>query len=223
MKKVYLFVLAAFVSLVSADAQIVRSTDNPQYLPTPEYTYDGGDDEQKVFGMIRAGVGTSWLCGDNIDHLGSQIAYGIDLGFGARIGSKGFYWGAEFGFNSRGWSNDTRNNYKLMAHNIKLTFTQFGWKIKFGESNWAIDPHFGAFISYDFAGKGKWETHGHKGSLSLSDDDTWNKFDAGINVGGGIWYKKFNLDVTYTRGFMEAIEKGDVTSASLLVRLGFAF
>ncbi|MGM9693309.1 MAG: hypothetical protein ACI3X6_08875 [Alloprevotella sp.] len=65
MKKVYLFVLAAFISFVSAYAQIVRSTDNPQYLPTPEYTYDGGDDEKKVFGMIRVGVGTSWLVGKN--------------------------------------------------------------------------------------------------------------------------------------------------------------
>ena len=30
MKKYYLFVLAAFISLVSADAQIVSSTNSPQ-------------------------------------------------------------------------------------------------------------------------------------------------------------------------------------------------
>lgn len=222
MKKVYLFVLAAFVSLVSADAQIVRSTDNPQYLPTPEYTYDGGDDEKKVFGTIRAGVGTSWLVGKNAKNLDSQIGYGIDLGLGTRIGSKGFYWGTEIGFGSRGWQ-VKKNDYKLMAHNVKWTFTQFGWKIKFGESNWAIDPHVGAYLSYDYAGQEKWESNGRDRSLSISDDDSWKKFDVGINVGGGIWIKRFNIDVTYSHGFFEAVEDFEVKSSGLLVRLGFAF
>lgn len=222
MKKYYLFVLAAFISLVSADAQIVSSTNSPQYLPTPEYSYDGGDDERKVFGMIRAGVGTSKLVGKNAKYLDSKFGYGVDIGLGTRIGSKGFYWGTEIGFGSRGWQ-AKNSDFQLMAHNIKWTFTQFGWKIKLGDSNWAIDPHFGAYLSYDFAGNEKWESYGKDMSQSISEDDSWNKFDVGINVGGGFWFKKFNLDVTYSHGFLDAVENFEVNSSGLLVRLGFAF
>ena len=60
-------------------------------------------------------------------------------------------------------------------------------------------------------------------SHSISEDDSWNKFDVGINVGGGFWFKKFNLDVTYSHGFLDAVENFEVNSSGLLVRLGFAF
>ena len=99
MKKVYLFVLAAFVSLVSADAQIVRSTDAPQTVQSVEYTFDDYEDgDKKVFYTLRFGGGASTLVGDRAKNLSSFASYAADFGLGLRIGGKGFYWGAEAGF-----------------------------------------------------------------------------------------------------------------------------
>ena len=224
MKKVYLFVLAAFVSLVSDDAQIVRSTDAPQTVQSVEYTFDDYEDgDKKVFYTLRFGGGASTLVGDRAKNLSSFASYAADFGLGLRIGGKGFYWGAEAGFGARSYQSSSGDDVRLMAHNLKLTFTQFGWKIRLGDSKWAFDPHVGAYVSFDYAGKINYEYNRKKVSQSIGDDDSWNRFDLGLNVGGGFWIKKFNFDVTYMRGFMEAAEKAEVKSSSVIVRLGFTF
>ncbi len=54
----------------------------------------------------------------------------------------------------------------------------------------------GTFLSVDYTGKTKADGE----SISMSDWDEmgldWNRFDAGMNIGFGIWYGRFNLDFT---------------------------
>jgi hypothetical protein len=63
--------------------------------------------------------------------------------------------------------------------------------------------------------------------------DGFQRFDAGIQAGVGVWYKKFNFDITYQRGFVSAcdvmIDWSDsdasykVFSSNLMLRVGYSF
>ena len=48
----------------------------------------------------------------------------------------------------------------------------------------------------------------------------YNHFDAGMNIGVGVWYDRFNLDFTYQRGFIKTWE---CNTSNVLIRLGVAF
>lgn len=73
------------------------------------------------------------------------------------------------------------------------------------------------------------------GDLKNSDGDGYyNRFDAGIQVGIGVWYGRWNLDFAYERGFCSFYnyenmlgakpEKSlSLASSNVLIRLGFAF
>ena len=52
----------------------------------------------------------------------------------------------------------------------------------------------------------------------------YNHFDAGINIGVGVWYDRFNLDLTYQRGFIDAFSDADgFKTSNFMIRLGIAF
>ena len=52
----------------------------------------------------------------------------------------------------------------------------------------------------------------------------YNHFDAGMNIGVGVWYDRFNLDLTYQRGFIDAFSDTDgFKTSNFMIRLGIAF
>lgn len=95
------------------------------------------------------------------------------------------------------------------------------------------DILLGAYVSFDYTGKIKdeWKEDGEKCEASFSmgdwDDvaedigaDSWKRIDAGMNIGVGLWYSRFNLDFTYQRGFIKTWE---ANTSNVLIRLGVAF
>ena len=52
----------------------------------------------------------------------------------------------------------------------------------------------------------------------------YNHFDAGMNIGVGVWYDRFNLDLTYQRGFIDVFTDADgIKTSNFMIRLGIAF
>ena len=88
-----------------------------------------------------------------------------------------------------------------------------------------IDPHVGVFASYDYTSKMKEDGE----SISWGDyadymEVDYNHFDAGMNIGVGVWYDRFNLDLTYQRGFIDAFSDADgFKTSNFMIRLGIAF
>ena len=83
----------------------------------------------------------------------------------------------------------------------------------------------GVFASYDYTSKMKEDGE----SISWGDyadymEVDYNHFDAGMNIGVGVWYDRFNLDLTYQRGFIDAFSDADgFKTSNFMIRLGIAF
>ena len=87
-------------------------------------------------------------------------------------------------------------------------------------------PHVGVFASYDYTSKN--ERRWRKASVGVIMQIIWrltyNHFDAGMNIGVGVWYDRFNLDLTYQRGFIDAFSDADgFKTSNFMIRLGIAF
>ena len=144
--------------------------------------------------FLRAGLNIMNFSGDGAEGADSNIGYNATFGYQKPLGSTGGYWGMEFGLGSRGFKvEDT----KCMAHNIQYSPFTFGWKFAVAD-NVHIDPHVGVFASYDYTSKMKADGE----SISWGDyadymEVDYNHFDAGMNIGVGVWYDRFNLDLIY--------------------------
>lgn len=127
----------------------------------------------------------------------------------------------EFALGSRGFKVD---DMKCIAHNVQYSPFTFGWKIGVAD-NISIDPHLGVFASYDYTSKMKEDGE----SISWGDfadalEVDYNHFDAGMNIGVGVWYDRFNLDLTYQRGFIDVFTDADgIKTSNFMIRLGIAF
>ena len=81
------------------------------------------------------------------------------------------------------------------------------------------------YASYDYTSKMKEDGE----SISWGDyadymEVDYNHFDAGMNIGVGVWYDRFNLDLTYQRGFIDAFSDADgFKTSNFMIRLGIAF
>jgi hypothetical protein len=156
------------------------------------------------------------------------------------------YWGMELGLGSRGASasgeyiyDDGEEFEKVKEHiatwNAKFSPFTIGYKYALNETI-KLDAHLGGFVSYDFAGSGKadWTTSKEDPETDkcdfseIKDDYYFECFDAGVQFGVGVWYKNFNFDITYQRGFINASEANEldgnsVYSSNLMLRVGMAF
>lgn len=173
---------------------------------------------------IRGGLNLMNMSGSKDDGWGDQsskVGYNFVYGFQKPIGSVGTYWGMDFGLGSRGWKeseDDWSENY--MAHNVQVSPFTFGYKYDITDAI-AIDAHLGAYVSFDYVGKYKEEEDGQElANASIGDWNDWKRVDAGMNIGVGIWYNRFNLDFTYQRGFIKTWE---ANTSNVLIRLGVAF
>lgn len=215
MKKIFSFVCAAVLGL-SAQAQLVTSRSITK-VATPV--------ENRTTWMVRVGVGTNKFVGDDFKDFGTKAGYWLGAEFNKTLGKRGAYWGMDFALASRGYSyEDEYQKMKLAAHNIHWSPFIFGWKIDVADSDFSIDPHLGLFMSLDYAGKYKYESNNREETTKIGDATDYNRFDVGLKVGVGVWYKKrYNLDLTFQRGFLADDTDYDGGTSNFMVRLGYAF
>ena len=148
---------------------------------------------------LRGGLNMAGFAGDGTEGMGRKAAYNFAVGFQKPITNIGAYWGMDFGLGSRGWKID---ELKTMTNNLQVSPFTFGWKYGITD-DFFIDGHIGGFIIFDYL--------------------EWNRFDAGMNIGFGIWYDRFNLDFTFQRGFVEAATDSEAYTSNIMLRLGVAF
>lgn len=140
----------------------------------------------------------------------------------------------------------------LTCYNAQLSPFIIGYRFLFSDYV-AADIHLGPYASYDFAGDYKVYTSEEKhyqtssgnkdsfkedeNSVKIGDMDTMRKYDAGFNLGAGIWFGRFNLDFTWQRGFIAIYEggdeevkigkttheRGDLFTNNFQLKLGYAF
>lgn len=165
------------------------------------------------------------LSGDAAEDLKSKMGYNVMLGFTKNLGAQGAYWGMDFGLTSRGFKVEGEgDDIKSIAHAVQVSPFTFGWEFDVTDAI-SIDPHIGAFVSCDYTSKMK----GDGEDISWSDfadysGVDYNRFDAGLNLGVGVWYDRFNLDFSYQRGFIDVFTDLDgVKSSNFMIRLGVAF
>lgn len=238
MKKVTL-ILAAAMMAVTASAQVVTSrTYVKAEKPTTWYARIG-------MSINNAAGNNDYFKDDN--SKGSRLGMDIDFGFQRPISNFGLYWGMELGVGTRGYSTTTKNEtsyygstyttetkWHMSAWNVKYSPFTFGYKYSVTDDI-KLDAHLGAFISYDFTGSvksettqtynGKTEKESAKTDWGDFTDDYYQSFDAGMQIGLGVWYKRFNLDFMYQRGFVGMYKdvEENMHSSNFEIRLGVAF
>lgn len=173
---------------------------------------------------LKAGVSIMNITGDGAEDTKSNVGYNAMIGFQKPIGANGAYWGMEAGLGSRGFKIDDYDEIKCIAHNIQYSPFTFGWKFAVAD-NLKIDAHLGAFVGYDYTSKMKADGESISwGDFADDEEVDYNHFDAGLNVGAGLWYGRYNLDFTYQRGFIDIFSDFDgIKSSNFMIRLGIAF
>lgn len=228
MKKVLLLAVMGIMA-ACASAQVVRSTTYvKEKTPTQWY--------------VRAGLSfnnyTSMTGADADGKQGMKMGAEFDLGFQRPIKKSGAYWGMELGIGSRGgtyeWDDKEDGKYSYSAWNVKYSPITFGYQYAVTE-NIKIDGHIGAFVSYDFSKSCKFSIDKkykeYWSDFEIEEEEEWGKdlmedFDVGLQIGVGVWVKKFNVDLTYQRGFMDAMSADETKapkSSNLMLRVGYAF
>lgn len=251
MKKFMLLAVTAFMA-ASASSQVLSSYSYAS-SKTPTLWYARlGVSFNNVAGAGE--VAEAGMDGPGDSSLGCRAGMDIDFGFQRPMGSFGLYWGMEFGIGTRGGAvkyeydeefYDGTEKGHITTWNVKYSPFTFGYKYSVTDDI-KLDAHLGAYISYDFSGKsvfswGNDYDEDEKLSISELKDSEWDfqPLDAGIQFGIGVWWKRFNLDLTYQRGFVPAakpiIQYYDKTTSSyyhsdaklysgnFMIRLGVAF
>ncbi len=184
----------------------------------------------------------------------SSIGFDVSVAFNKAIKQSPIYWGMEFGISTRGYKANAewfrgqvsshfgdyighriRQEQTLTAYDVQLTPIMVGYKYNL-LSNITIDAHLGGFVSCDFAGKLKNYDYDYQISsnkprvkestskVDLGDLDGYSRLDAGLNLGIGVWYGHFNIDLTWQRGFLNMYDiDSSNQSQSLKLRVGYAF
>lgn len=233
MKKVILSLLVAFAA-VSANAQIVSSTSR-------RVSYAKTESNTQWYGKVGLNVMNYYVGSGVSDDASAKIGYDINFGFQKPLGSSPCYWGMEFGLTSRGskaeatvkqgkyYVTQTENE---MRHAIVYSPFTIGFK-KNLVSKLAIDAHAGVFLSADYTGKVKKELDSNLGKeyngsaeAKMGDWNDFNRIDAGLKFGLGLWYDRFNFDLSYRQGFINAWcpENAETNIAgNFIVSVGVAF
>lgn len=223
MKKL-LFLFAAAMMAMSASAQVVTSRTLVK-------------SKSNTMWYARVGMSIDNMAGyhdekysDESLSIGSKVGMDVDFGFHRNIGKSGLYWGMELGIGTRGakfkyedYYYDESENMNLTAWNVKYSPFTIGYKYSLTD-DLKIDGHLGAFVSYDFSKK--WDDVDGDDMFDYID---YTEFDAGMQIGIGVWWNKINLDFMYQRGFVKAMEQyydgkdRGITSSNFEIRLGYAF
>lgn len=221
MKKLFVFLVAA-MAVISASAQMRTSRTFTKVKSRTEW-------------IVRVGPSFNRLTGYDKQYVedvkvGSKVGFDLDLGFNKYIGGSDLYWGMELGLGTRGTKfdfeyGDYKESYSKTMYNVKYSPFTIGYKFAVTDMI-KIDPHLGGYISYDFASSDSYDGDEYDPDTF----DSWNKFDAGLQFGAGVWYGRFNLDFMYQVGFCNAdFENGDYDklpggkTGNFLIRVGYSF
>lgn len=220
MKKLFSFIAAALLC-AGVQAQIVSSRS--QSIIRSEAPVK----QSKTQWYVRGGLNI--MSASGIEESGSRVGYDLSFGFQKPMGSIGLYWGMDMGLGSRGWScEEYGDEIKLIAHNMKYSPFNFGYQYAF-TNDLKLDAHTSVFMSIDYIGSYEEKFDGHSESCSIWDldgDYDYIPFDAGWQIGVGLWWKKLNFDLTYQRGFVNWVNGDDGESAfsnNFMIRVGYAF
>ena len=187
-------------------------------LPKPKQKAQGTTGRNGML-YVRAGFNSGKMVysGDGSDlsrHPGYAVSGGLMLFFGKDC--RGLYYNASFGLGMNGCSyNDdygySDDEYCLEQHYAELMPAGLGYMLPVSK-NVKIDGHAGIFVNYAFK-----ENHLSK----EADLDAW---DSGIQMGVGLWYKRYNLDLSWHRGFVDKAHAEDkFCTSNLMVSLGISF
>lgn len=239
MKKVF-FILVLFFA-VGVNAQIVTSRSWVEEKAKPAK-------KNSTSWYLRGGFNImSLVPADNAagkDYYGSKLGYDLSLGFQKPMGSSGLYWGMEWGatscggeygvhrlvVNRRGYSNyyeESDRKASLFCNAVRFIPFTLGFK-KAVVSDFAIDVHTSLFASYNYTlGKLEREIRDYHYSNSYRKDKLHigdaKPGDVGVQLGIGVWWKNFNLDFTYQRGFVHENYIQNMSHSNFMIRLGGGF
>jgi hypothetical protein len=211
MKKIIMLALAC-VMMLGAQAQIVSSRSVTVKKA-----------ESTTTNYLRFGAGFMNIHGEDAGDANSNIGYNVVWGIQKPITDFDLYWDLNLGLGSRGFKYSDYDE-SFIAHNVQFSPLNIGWKPEI-TSDIKFDAHIGVYGSFDYAGKYKEDGE----SISLGDfidyldyeDESYKRFDVGLNFGVGVWYDRFNIDLTYQTGFIGMVD--GVKSHNILLRLGIAF
>lgn len=186
--------------------------------------------------------------------FGTRTNFDLMFGFNKYFGKTDLYWGMELGLGTRGGSykytaKSERENWKyeceekcyVNTYNVKYVPFTIGYKFPMTDKI-IVDAHLGIFASFDFAGaytEDEWEIRNgekesYKDSTGIGDDAFCDitRFDAGLQLGLGVWFGRFNLNFNWQRGFAPFIDGfpfGDTfddayyNSSNAILSLGVSF
>ncbi|MDO4995095.1 MAG: porin family protein [Bacteroidales bacterium] len=188
--------------------------------------------------IARAGVDVATVTGKvGNDKLDSRIGFYVGGEIQKPIITDGMYVGAGLGLKTKGYKYDTTIAGAKYERNENLTALEIpvnlGYNIRLAE-DFKFNVHGGLFVDFDLFGK---TTETGEADVKLGDYtdktkglyDKYSKFGWGLAVGGGIWYKQFNLDVNFQFGMNKPAEqpapvgKLDNKYNQVAVTLGYAF
>lgn len=184
----------------------------------------------------------------------SPLYWGMELGMSSRGYKSSASW-EKSGTSSISGGSDYHGKFSdesMLCHNVKFSPFTIGYRYTFLE-RMAVDVHLGGYASYDIAGKHESTYTDHivstskygnrddktvnKTETKIKDYDNMRRYDAGINLGIGYWFGRFNLDFTWQRGFIAVFEggdeeikigkeshkRGDLFTNNFALKLGYAF
>lgn len=208
MKKLLLLVVLA----------VAYSTAGAQLVTTSSYTEKKS--ARKTIWMLRAGLTSAGLSGEDADGAKSIAGYNASIEFN-RAFATNFYWGSGLVFGNKGFKYSDDEKFTVAKLELPLNF---GYKYGLTDDI-KLDGHVGAYVGYDLFGTLK---EGDD-SYDLADVEDYNQLGYGLQFGVGVWYKKFNFNITYQKGLAKQQENssgGDNFKAfenNWMFSLGYAF
>lgn len=180
--------------------------------------------------ILRAGVSFNTVQGTDATDTRVLPLYDVSLGYQWMINERKcrIFFSPEIGFGTRGEKEGEQNEWSehasIRAHTIRLVPAQVSFQPKVGDDVY-LDFHAGGFVSYDYAGRYTWfqGLFQKDGSIKLRDRQDYNRGDAGIQVGTGVWFYDFNVDFTFRHGFVDMISGKDGLSNNFVLHVGYAF
>lgn len=189
MKKVITILLLAILGAGAAAAQIVRSESR-------SYTVIKEDKIIRPHNwFVKAGGGVMASEGESFGK------YNVAAGYQKQFSAAGFYWGAQLGLTSivyKGYEPYGRT-FKNTAPAI-FAGPVIGVKRSLG-TNTCLDPHIGVGYARAFP----------------SDDDGEDRNHVIWELGLGIWYKRFLVELEYQGSYGSLVDHG------VLLNVGFKF
>lgn len=203
-----------------------------------------------IIWIVKTGLSLNNVSGSGVDDAkatwAAQNSYGkykntfggsLSFGLYTPLGSKGpLYIGSSFAVDKRGFNESIKwkevsdinaQSTKLNAFMFEIAPCNIGCIANVGE-NIALDFHIGAMFTVDIFGSLKSEIEyldkpKLSESINIDDVEGYNKYDAALLGGIGVWYKHWGVELNYQRGLSSIRKNEDYFSKKILISLGYAF